>query len=94
MTVSEPWGLDRIVTELGFLEITRQESKRTIYCEPQYEHGLRVLVDQLGAADVFTVRVSPACPEGRLLIVDDGAFDAAEREWLQGLTRQPWKFGG
>ncbi|BBB01061.1 hypothetical protein RVR_8301 [Actinacidiphila reveromycinica] len=89
---------DQMVTEIRFLEIAREESKRTVYCEPHREHQIRAAVDQAGVADIITVRASPACPAGELLIVDEGALKAAgevaKRELLQGLQRQPWRFGG
>lgn len=92
--MSEPLSWDRLVTELSFLDIVREESKRTLHCEPHRVDQVRAAVDQSGAADVITVRGNPACPEGKILIFDEGAMAAAHEEFLQGLATQPWKFGG
>ena len=80
--------LDRMLDAIRFHELARQEARRTILCEPHREHQIRAAVDQLGAADVLTVRASPACPEGRLLVVDEGAIEASLRESLQGWARR------
>ena len=78
---------------LATFEMERQESKRTIICEPGKEHGLRAVADQMGMADILTIKPSPACPEGKLLVVDENALAATEAEWLQGLRRKPIIFG-
>lgn len=72
----KPWGWDQIVAALNRLEEERQAAKRTVLCEPHREHQIRAAVDQLDAADIFTVKASPACPEGKLLIIDERALDA------------------
>jgi hypothetical protein len=89
--MSELW--DRLVADLRFLDIAREESKRTIYCEPHRVDQIRAVVDQHGGAGIFTVRANPICDPGQLIIVDDGAIEAAEQEFLQGLVRVPWRFG-
>lgn len=86
--------LDRLLGAIRFYDIARAEAKRTILCEPHREHQIRAAVDQLGAADILTVRASPACPEGKLLVIDEGVIDAQWQETLQGLRRGirlfPW----
>lgn len=89
--MSELW--DRMVTELAFLDVVREESRRAIHCEPHRVDQLRAAVDQLGAADLITVHANPACPSGKMLIFDEGAMTAEREEFLQGLTKAPWKFG-
>lgn len=54
----------------------RERARRTVICEPHREQEVRAAVDQLAAADIFTVRASVACPEGRLLLIDEAAIDA------------------
>lgn len=94
--MSDLW--DRLVAEIGFLEIVREESKRTIYCEPHRVDQVRAAVDQYGASDLLTVRANPICGPGQLIVMDEGALKAAgreaERKFLQGLVWQPWRFGG
>jgi hypothetical protein len=77
--------MQRMLDLIRFHEIARQEAKRTILCEPHREHQIRAAVDQAGAADILTVRASPACPQGQLLILDTGALDAWWDEWAQRL---------
>lgn len=90
--MSELW--DRITTELRFLEIAREEARRTIHCEPHRVDEIRAYIDQHGAGDYLTVVASPVCPAGQILIFDDNAIAAAHEEFLQRLKRQPWRFGG
>lgn len=90
--MSELW--DRIVTDLAFLDVVREESKRTIHCEPHRVDQIRAAIDQLGAADTFTVVANPACPAGQFLVFDDNAIAAAHEEFLQGLRSGPWRLGG
>lgn len=71
-------------------EIDRAEAKRTILCEPHREHQIRAAIDQAGAADVLTVKASPFCPEGQLLVIDEGAIEAGQREWIQGMVKN-WR---
>jgi hypothetical protein len=77
--------MQRMLDLIRFHEIARQEAKRTILCEPHREYQIRAAIDQAGAADILTVRASPACPEGQLLILDAGALDASWNEWAQRL---------
>lgn len=75
---------------IRFHEIARAEAKRLILCEPHREHQIRAAVDQAGAADVLTVRASPACPKSQLLIIDEGAIEAGQREWIQEMVKN-WR---
>jgi len=56
-------AMQQMLDAINALHIAREESKRTILCEPHREHQVRAAVDQAGAADLFTVRPSAACPE-------------------------------
>lgn len=94
--VSALW--DRLVADINFLEMAREESKRTIYCEPHRVEQVRAAIEARGAGDILTAVANPACPEGQLLIVDEGAFAAAAEQsrqsLLRELQRQPWRLGG
>ncbi len=81
--------LERMLDLIRFHEIARQEAKRLILCEPHREHAIRAAVDQAGAAGILTVKPSPACPEGKLLVIDEGAIEAGWNEWVQELTKKP-----
>ncbi|MCX4993824.1 hypothetical protein [Streptomyces longwoodensis] len=80
----------RMLEAIRFFNLVREESKRTIFCEPHRLDQVRAVIDQAGAADILTVRSSRSCPEGKLLVIDEGALEAQEREWQQGFLKQ-WR---
>jgi hypothetical protein len=71
------------LTEIRFLMQAHADSQRTLLCEPDREHAVRAAVDQAGAAGTFTVRASPACPPGRILVLDEQAMEASWRQAIQ-----------
>lgn len=71
-------------------KVAREQARRTILCEPHREHQIRAAVDQAGAADIFTVRASPACPEGQLLLIPEDFIDTAQRAALERLE-EDWR---
>lgn len=83
-------GVQRMLTEIQFFHLVRQESKRTILCEPHREHQVRAAIDSACAADILTVRASVACPEGKLIVIDESALDAGLREAAQRGPMFPW----
>lgn len=86
-------ALDRMLTAIQFAHLVRQESKRTILCEPHREHQVRAAIDQAGVADVITVRASEVCPEGKLIVIDESAIEAGCREAAQRGPMFPWMRG-
>jgi hypothetical protein len=76
-------GMQRMLDAINFLHLAREESKRTILCEPHREHQVRAAIDQAGAAAILTVHPSGACPEGQLLVIDENALEAGLREAAQ-----------
>jgi hypothetical protein len=72
--------LQRMLDAIHLLGIAREESKRTILCEPHREHQVRAAVDRAGAADILTVRASAACPEAKLLVINEAALEAQTRQ--------------
>jgi hypothetical protein len=82
--------LQQMLDAINFLHIARKESKRTILCEPHREHQMRTAVDQAGAAHILTVRPSAACPEGKLIVIDENALEAGLREAAQRGPMFPW----
>lgn len=86
--------LSRLLDEIRFYEIARQESRRLILCEPHRVDQIRAAVDQADATDILTVRASPACPDGKLIVIDEGAIDAQWNEWAQRMMKTPIRFHG
>jgi hypothetical protein len=75
--------MQRMLDAINFLHLIREGSKRTILCEPHREHQVRATIDQARAADILTVRPSGACPEDKLLVIDENALEAGLREAAQ-----------
>jgi hypothetical protein len=69
--------------EIRFLMQTHADAQRTLFCEPDRVHAVRAAVDQLGAADTFTVKASLVCPPGRILVMDEQALEASWRQTIQ-----------
>lgn len=82
--------MQRMLDAIRFLDLVREESKRSILCEPHREHQVRAAIDQAGAADLLTVRPSEACPEGKLLVIDENAIEAGLRQAAQRGPMFPW----
>ena len=69
--------------EIRFLMQTHADAQRTLLCEPHQERAVQAAVDQLEVAGVFTVKPSPACPPGRILVLDEQAMEASWRQTVQ-----------
>lgn len=69
--------------EIRFLMQTTVDAQRTLLCEPDRVHAVQTAVDQLGAANTFTVKTSPACPPGKILVLDEQAMEASWRQAVQ-----------
>lgn len=66
------------------------DAKRTILCEPHRLDAVQAAVEQRGFSKTVTVRASPFCPEGKLLVLDDSALEASWRQMIQGFQRDIW----
>lgn len=73
--------------EIRFLLQMHADAQRTLICEPDRVHAVRAAVDQLDAADIFTVKASPVCPPGKILVLDEQALEASWRQTVQGFAR-------
>jgi len=82
--------MQRMLDAIQFFHLTREESKRTILCEPHREHQVRAAIDQAGAAGMLTVRPSGACPTDKLIVIDENALEAGLREAAQQGPMFPW----
>jgi hypothetical protein len=73
--------------EIRFLMQTHADAQRTLLCEPDRVHAVRAAVDQAGAASIFTVKSSPVCPPGRILVLDEQALEASWQQTVQSFAR-------
>ena len=83
--------LDRMRYEVAFWAQIAGDAKRTLICTPEDASRIEMLVADMDVGHIFAVRVSPACPTGQILIVDDPAFEGAHNETMQRMLRQ-WRF--
>lgn len=83
--------VERMLTEIRFYEQILGDAKRTIYCQPSVAAAVRDAVEAHGTGHLFTVRSTPACPEGKLILVDDQALEASFNAAVQRGMRN-WRF--
>ncbi|MFI6854499.1 hypothetical protein [Streptomyces sp. NPDC050416] len=62
------------------------DANRTVLCEPGRFDEIQAVIDERGY-DHITLRASPCCPPGQLLIIDDGAVEAGFRQAVQRAGR-------
>lgn len=72
-----------ILDEIRFHMQMATDARRTLICEPDRLASVQAAVDQLDAGDVFTVKASPVCPPGKLLVLDEQALEASWRQTIQ-----------
>ncbi|MFF0055659.1 hypothetical protein ACFYRI_14840 [Streptomyces microflavus] len=56
------------------------DARRTILCEPHRVDEIQEAVNRMGMAGILTVKASPVCPEGKLLVIDEQALEASARQ--------------
>ncbi|WP_432077807.1 hypothetical protein [Streptomyces sp. YPW6] len=76
--------------EVRFFAQIIGDARRTVLCEPHRVAEVQDVVNRLGMAGIVTVQASRVCPEGKLLVIDEQAMEAACR---QGASR-PIRFHG
>ena len=76
-----------LVNDVRFWDQVQGDAKRTVFCEPHRADEIRAAVEARGYGDILTVRSSPCCPEGKLLVLDDSAMEASWRQTVQRTTR-------
>jgi hypothetical protein len=72
-----------MLTEIRFYEQILGDAKRTIYCQPSVTAAVRDAVEAHSAGHLFTVRSTPVCPEGKLILVDEQALEASFNATVQ-----------
>jgi hypothetical protein len=70
-----------------FWEQIRGDAQRTILCEPHRVADIQAAVEQRGVSDHITVRASPSCPPGKLLVLNDSAMEASWQQTIQRAAR-------
>lgn len=73
--------------EIKFFAQAIGDAQRTLICEPHREEQVRAAVSSHGLDAVLTVEASPACPSGRLLVLDTPALQAAMSQDFQRAAR-------
>ena len=73
-----------------FWQQVEGDAKRTILCEPHRVAEIQAVIDGRGY-DHLTLCASPFCPEGKLLVIDDGAIEAGFQQALQQSIRSIYR---
>jgi hypothetical protein len=78
-----------ILDDVQFWATVIEESRRTLICHPKHEAAIRARADELGVGGMLTVQTSALLPtEDTLILMDEGALQAATAEAMQSLTRR------
>lgn len=72
-----------VLDEIRFLMQTHTDAQRSLICTPDQVHAVKAAVDRLGAAGTFTVKASPVCPSGKILVLDEQALEASWQQTVQ-----------
>lgn len=76
-------GPVNILDEIRFHMQVAADARRTLICESDRLATVQAAVDQLNAGDIFTVKASPVCPPGKLMVLDEQALEASWRQTIQ-----------
>lgn len=49
------------------------------------------MAEERGFGSIITVRASPYCPVGQLLVIDESAIEASNRQSLQRIARSMYR---
>lgn len=71
------------LTEARFWEQVLVDGHRTVYCPPEWESRCKGYVAARGLVGMVTVVAHPYVPNGQLLVVDDQAMEAGDRQRAQ-----------
>ncbi|MFE0039458.1 hypothetical protein [Streptomyces sp. NPDC059015] len=73
----------RILDNIRFYSQILQDAERTIYCPPDQAAAVSSAIEGEGLGHVYTVTGSCAVPDGRIILVDEQALEAATRQAAQ-----------
>ena len=66
------------------------DAARTILCEPHRVDEIQAAIDERGYTHL-TLRASPYCPAGKLLVIDHSAMEASWRQTVQQAGRSLYR---
>lgn len=75
-----------LVNDVRFWDQIQGDAKRTLLCEPHRLDEIQKAINERGY-NHLTLRASPFCPEGKLLVIDDAAIEASDRQLMQRLRK-------
>ncbi len=79
--MTDPWS------EVKFWATVLEESKRTVYCAPEWESRVKGVIDAHGLAGLYEVVVNRHLPTDAIFLADHNALEASVRESLQRMVR-------
>lgn len=81
--------VEQMLIDIRFYEQIVGDARRTIFCQPSVAAAVQEAVDAVSVGHLYTVRVSPACPEGKLIVIDEQAIEATLQAVAQRSLRRP-----
>jgi len=69
--------------ELALIVQEHGDAQRTLICEPERADALRAAIAQLERSYLYKVCASAACPEGKILVIDEQALQASMNQTFQ-----------
>ncbi|MGQ5576750.1 hypothetical protein [Streptomyces sp. ECR3.8] len=76
-----------VYDDVRFWAQIQGDAKRTVLCEPDRADEIQAAVEARGYGHLVTVRVSPCCPPGQMIVIDEGAVEASGRQAIQRAAR-------
>lgn len=82
-----------ILTEVRFWAQVMTDAQRTVLCPPEWESRCKGYVDARGLGGLIKVVASPIVPPNQIVVVDENALEASNRQALQA-WKPVWADGG
>jgi hypothetical protein len=77
--------MSHILTDVQFWAIVGEIGKRTIICPPDLESRVKgYYIDARGLGGLLKVQASPACPDGKIFVIDEEAAKAELNRQING----------
>ncbi|MER5653409.1 hypothetical protein ABT076_10380 [Streptomyces sp. NPDC002131] len=75
--------IEQMLIDIRFYDQILGDSKRTIICPPGLADRVRAVIEAHSAGDRYTVRASAACPDDKLIAIDEQALEASFQQAAQ-----------
>lgn len=72
-----------VLTEVRFWAQVMTDARRTVFCPPEWESRCKSYVDARNLGGLITVVANPWMPPDQIVVVDENALEASNRQALQ-----------